>query len=204
MTRVKICGITRIEDAVVASDLGAYAIGFILWPGSKRFVEPQHARVIGDALPAGVLKVGVFVDPPLDEVRQAAADANLDVVQLHGDETVDYAAAVGRPVFKAVPVTAAFDPGALEDLPSGITVLLDAHDPVKRGGTGQTIDWGVAAAVSARRPVILSGGLAPENVHEAIATVRPFAIDLSSGVESSPGIKDHARLAALFEAIRHD
>lgn len=204
MTRVKVCGITRIEDAVLSAELGARAIGFIFWPGSVRCVDALHARAIGEALPAHVLKVGVFVDQPLRDVAAAARDAALDVVQLHGHESIEYARSLGHPILKAVAVDDGFTPESLDAIPDDMTVLLDAHDPVKRGGTGKTIDWRAAADAAARRPVVLSGGITPDNVRAAVAQVRPYAVDLSSGVESSPGIKDPARLRALFEHIRDE
>ena len=194
---VKICGITRIEDAVAAAELGADAIGFIFWPGSPRFVDPYRARRIAAALPRLVRTVGVFVDQPADYIAGVANLVRLFAVQLHGDETPHAVAAVGRPAIKSI------KPGAnrLEDWPSNVTLLLDAHDPVKKGGTGTPVDWNAAAAIAARRPMLLAGGLTPENIADAIACVRPFGVDVSSGVETSPGVKNHARMQALFKAI---
>lgn len=202
--RVKVCGITRIEDAVLAADLGASAIGFVFWPRSPRFVEPETARVIASAMPASIVCVGVFVDQETTYVRQTAAQVRLGAVQLHGHESVEFATALTEPVIKAVPVQEGFDPESLDRLPRAITVLLDAHDPERRGGTGRTIDWTVAARAAARRPVILAGGLTPDNVCDAIRIVRPYAIDVSSGVESSPGIKDRDKLRVLFDALTPD
>lgn len=199
--RVKICGITRTEDAELAAELGAAAIGFIFWPASPRFIEPDAAREIAAALPPSVVTVGVFVDQPGPHVRDVAKSVGLGAVQLHGHESVDYAVALMEPVIKAIPVRADFDPASLDEIPATITVLLDAHDPVKRGGTGRTIDWAAAAKVAAVRRIVLAGGLTPDNVADAVAQVRPFGIDVSSGVEQAPGIKDHQRLRALFEAL---
>jgi phosphoribosylanthranilate isomerase len=194
---VKICGITRVEDALAAAELGADAIGFIFWPGSPRFVDPYRARRIAAALPRLVRTVGVFVDQPADYIAGVANLVRLFAVQLHGDETPHAVAAVGRPAIKSI------KPGAnrLEDWPSNVTLLLDAHDPVKKGGTGTPVDWNAAAAIAARRPMLLAGGLTPENIADAIACVRPFGVDVSSGVETSPGVKNHARMQALFKAI---
>jgi len=203
MPRVKVCGITRTEDAVVAAELGASAIGFIFWPRSPRCVEPRIAREIVAALPAHVVPIGVFVDQPPGDVHDIAKQVQLGAVQLHGHESVDYAVALMEPVIKAIAVTDTFDVSSLMAIPETITVLLDAHDPVQRGGTGRTIDWTRAAAAAATRPVILSGGLNPDNVNDAIRTVRPYGIDLSSGVEVSPGVKDHAKLRALFAALEN-
>ncbi|MEO6213644.1 MAG: phosphoribosylanthranilate isomerase [Vicinamibacterales bacterium] len=199
--RVKVCGMTRLEDALLAAELGASAIGFIFWPASPRFVHPAIARAIISRLPPAVVPVGVFVDQPRVHVREVAKHVGLGAVQLHGHETIEFAIGLKEPVIKAVPVGDCFDATALDDIPASITVLLDAHDPVKRGGTGRTIDWTLAARAAGRRPVMLSGGLNPDNVRDALRAVRPYAIDLSSGVESSPGVKDHARLRALFEAL---
>lgn len=202
--RVKVCGITRIEDAVLAADLGASAIGFVFWPRSPRFVEPETARAIAAAMPASLVCVGVFVDQDAAYVRQTAAHVRLGAVQLHGNESVEFATALLEPVIKAVAVQAGFVPESLDVLPSAITVLLDAHDPERRGGTGRTIDWSVAAQAARRRPVMLAGGLTPDNVRDAIRAVRPYALDVSSGVESSPGVKDPEKLRALFNALTPD
>ena len=203
-TRIKICGITRVEDATLAADLGAAAIGFVFWPRSPRFVEPARAAAIAAAVPRSVVCVGVFVDQPLDEMQAIAAQVPLGAVQLHGTETPPIAAALMQPVIKAVAVTEGFEPSSVDVWPSAVTVLLDAHDPVKRGGTGRTIDWSLAARTAERRPVMLSGGLNPDNVRAAVETVRPYAVDVSSGVESAPGIKDPAKLRALFAACADD
>jgi phosphoribosylanthranilate isomerase len=196
---VKICGITRPEDAEAAVAAGASAIGFIFWPKSPRFIDPHRARTIAAALPPFVTAVGVFVNQPLAYVNGVASLVALGAVQLHGDETPEYAAAVSRPVMKAVSVGR----DEARVWPSRVRLLLDVHDPVARGGTGRTIDWAAAADLAAQRQVLLAGGLTPDNVADAVARVRPFGIDVSSGVERAPGIKDHERLRALFEAV-HD
>jgi phosphoribosylanthranilate isomerase len=195
---VKICGITRLEDAQAAVASGADAIGFVFWSESPRFVDPFRARAIAATLPPFVTAVGVFVDQPMAYVLGVASLARLGAVQLHGSETPEYAAALGRPVIKAV----ALGDRRAETWPASSIVLLDAHDPVRRGGTGRTIDWDAAAEVAARRRVLLAGGLTPENVAEAVTRVRPFGVDVSSGVEDSPGVKHHQRLRELFEALR--
>ena len=194
---VKICGITRLEDAEAAVAAGAGAIGFIFWPGSPRFIDPHRARRIAAALPPFVTAVGVFVNQPIAHVNAVASLARLGAVQLHGDESPEYAAAVSVPVLKAVAVERA----DVRAWPTRVRLLLDVHDPVARGGTGRTIDWTAAAGIAAQRPIVLAGGLTPDNVCDAVARVRPFGIDVSSGVERAPGIKDHQRLRALFEAI---
>ncbi len=194
---VKICGITRLEDAEAAVAAGASAIGFVFWPDSPRFVDPDTARQIAARLPAFVTPVGVFVNQPLQHMKSVASLVRLGAVQLHGDETPADAAALAMPVIKALSVESV----ATHTWPSSTVLLLDVHDPVKRGGTGRTIDWTAAAAIAAQRKILLAGGLTPDNVADAVAQVRPFGIDVSSGVERAPGIKDHQRLRALFEAM---
>jgi phosphoribosylanthranilate isomerase len=194
---VKICGITRLDDALAAVEAGAGAIGFVFWPASPRFIDPYRARAIAARLPPFVTPVGLFVNQARDYVTGVVSLVRLGAVQLHGDETPAFAASMVAPVIRALPI------GRAAAWPAGATLLLDAHDPVQRGGTGRTIDWVAAAAIAARRRVLLAGGLTPDNVAGAILQVRPFGIDVSSGVERAPGIKDHGRLKALFEAV-HD
>jgi phosphoribosylanthranilate isomerase len=198
---VKICGIRSIEDAAAAVEAGASALGFVFWKGSPRFIDPYRARAITRTLPPFVVPVGVFVDQPAGYVNDVASLARLGAVQLHGGEDLAYAARIGRPVIKAVRLDRRAEIDAVAGWPSWAMPLMDAHDPVARGGTGRTIDWDEAARIAARRPSLLAGGLTPENVAEAVARVRPFGIDISSGVERSPGVKDPARIRALFEAL---
>ena len=195
---VKICGITRAEDADAAVEAGADAVGFVFWPKSPRFIDPFRARAIVAALPPFVTAVGLFVNQDAEYVNGVASLVRLGAVQLHGDESPADAARIQRPVLKALGMNGA---APLASWPRRFTVLLDAHDPDRRGGTGRTIDWTAAAAVAAERRTILAGGLTPENVGAAIARVRPFGVDISSGVEQAPGIKDRAKLRALFESI---
>ena len=197
---VKICGVTRADDALAAVDAGASAIGFVFWPDSPRYVDPYRARAIRAALPPFVTAVGVFVNQPVEYVSGVASLVRLGAVQLHGDETPQYASLLSAPIVKALPLTTLGE-SDLAAWPDETMVLLDVHDPVKRGGTGRTIDWDAAATISARRRIVLAGGLTPDNVADAVARVRPFGIDVSSGVEVSPGIKDHRRVRALFEAL---
>ncbi len=197
---VKICGITRLEDAQAAVAAGASALGFVFWPKSPRRVDVERAREIVATLPDGVTAVGVFVDQRADEVNEIARRVALGRVQLHGSEDAAYVRQMTRPVIKAVAVVGERAPD-VSVWPSDVTILLDVHDPVKKGGTGKTIDWAAAADVASRRDILLAGGLTPQNVSDAIARVRPYGIDVSSGVEAEPGIKDHERLTALFEAV---
>jgi phosphoribosylanthranilate isomerase len=201
MIRVKVCGIRRLDDARLATELGADALGFVFWPESPRFIDPYRALPIVAALSPFVATVGVFVDQPADYVKGVANLLNLSAVQLHGHEAPAAYPRLRR-VIKAVPVTDTFDPAvAFEPLPATATVLLDAHDPIRRGGTGRVVDWSRAAAAARRRPIILSGGLTPGNVAAAISAVEPYAVDVSSGVEASPGTKDPAKLRAFFAAL---
>ena len=202
MTRVKICGITTPEDGVLAAELGAAAIGLVFWPGSPRAVDVSRAKAIVAALPAFVPAVGVFVNQQ-DEAQRIAAEVGLAAVQFHGDEPAD--AYRGFPV-RVIKAVAVLDDRAIAEaaaVPAAAHVLLDAHDPIKRGGTGRTIDWSVAATIARQRAVILSGGLNTDNVVEAIEQVHPYAIDVSSGVELAPGKKDPHKLEALFDTLRH-
>lgn len=201
MTRVKICGLRKREDAELAASLGAAALGFVFWPDSPRFVDPYRVRPIVRALPPFVATVGVFVDQPVEYVMGVAGLLNLSAIQLHGAEPIEPYSHSSYRLIKAVPVTDGFEGRELARIPAAVTILLDAHDPVRRGGTGRTIDWSHAAVAARARPVILSGGLSPDNVGTAVELVRPYAIDVSSGVESSPGVKDPTKLRALFAAL---
>jgi phosphoribosylanthranilate isomerase len=196
----KICGITRLTDALHAVEHGATAVGFVFWPRSPRYVDPRRAADIISELPGTVTAVGVFVNQAVDEVQRVAATARVTTVQLHGNEPAAYADALGWPVWRAVALEDADD--TLPAWPAQTTILLDAHDPVRRGGTGQTIDWQAAARVAAARRVVLAGGLTPENVTEAVTTVRPIGVDVSSGVEEAPGVKDFDKVARFLERAR--
>jgi phosphoribosylanthranilate isomerase len=198
---VKICGITRLEDADAAVEAGALALGFVFWPGSPRFIEPPRARDIVSRLPAFVTPVGVFVNQPLEFVADVATRVGLGAVQLHGDEDPAYAERVGRAVIKAVALGNGRPVADIDAWPNRTTLLVDVHDPVHRGGTGRLVDWSAASAIARKRRTILAGGLTSDNVAAAVVHVQPFGIDVSSGVERSPGVKDHARIAALFEAL---
>jgi phosphoribosylanthranilate isomerase len=203
MAHVKICGITRPEDAQHAADLGAWAIGFNFWPGSKRRCDPAIAAGIARSLRRKVEPVGVFVNATLDEVAQIAESVGLTYVQLHGDEGPSFCAAVvqrtGARVIKALRIGSGADIRDAERYHTDFH-LLDAAAGKAYGGTGRTWDWALAAKRHSRVPVILSGGLTPENVADGIATVRPWGVDVASGVESEPGVKDPAKMEAFFAA----
>ena len=201
MIRVKICGVTTVEDALLAAELGASAIGLVFWPGSPRCVEVEKAKAIVAALPPFVTAVGVFVDQP-EHAVSVAREVGLGAVQFHGDETPASYGAFPVRVIKAIAVRDESAVDAAAAVPSAATVLLDAYDPVTRGGTGQAIDWTIAARIARQRRVILSGGLHAANVADAVTAVAPYAIDVSSGVEASAGRKDAVKLRALFAALR--
>ena len=201
MTPVKICGITRFQDAMLAARLGAACVGFVFWPQSPRFVKPAVAADILAALPPHVAGVGVFVNQPVEEVNAIADRVGLGAVQLHGDEPALACARCTRRVIKAVRLSAGSTPDAVVAVWSGATVLLDALDPVRMGGTGRQVDWTLAARIARRRRTILSGGLRAETVGEAVRLVAPYGLDVSSGVESQPGIKAPERMAAFFDAV---
>jgi len=200
--RVKICGITRVEDAALAVDLGAAAIGFVLWPGSPREVSSDTARTIAEALPPQVDLVGVFVDQPPDVVAELVKAIGLDAVQIHGDRDVEEYRSVGALLIRAMPLETDADVTSAEGLASDVALLVDAADRVKWGGTGRRANWTRAAEVARRRPVILAGGLTPETVREAVEMVHPWAVDVSSGVEDAPGIKSADRLRRFFDAVQ--
>jgi phosphoribosylanthranilate isomerase len=202
VVRVKVCGISRREDADLAVALGAHALGFVFWPGSPRVVAADAVREITRTLPPFVEAVGVFVNQAPADVRDITARAGLTAIQLHGDEAPEAFVARGVRVIKAIGVGRTFSPDAVAAVPPSVTVLLDIHDPVRRGGTGQTIDWEAAADAARRRPVILAGGLTADNVRQAVETVQPYAVDVSSGVEAAPGVKDAVRLRAFFAALQ--
>ncbi|HYN07903.1 MAG TPA: phosphoribosylanthranilate isomerase [Vicinamibacterales bacterium] len=199
--RIKVCGITRAEDASEAVRLGAAALGFVFWPKSPRVLSVRAARDIAAGVPLLVARIGVFVDAPADEVARIADEVGLDGVQLHGDERVDRYERVKSRLIKAVSLETDEDVARAATLPAHVTTLVDAADRVRRGGTGRVADWSQAAALASRRPVILAGGLTPENVGEAVRAVRPWALDVSSGVETAPGIKSRERLEAFFAAV---
>ena len=200
--RIKICGLTRLADAELAVELGASAIGFVFWPRSPRKITPAEAVIIARRLPAFVTRVGVFVDADVAEVAAVADTVGLDAVQLHGDEDVRAFEDVRARILKVVTFDGADALDVGRALPDAVTPLVDAVDHERRGGTGRRANWSLAADLAATRPIVLAGGLSAENVRQAIQDVRPWGIDVSSGVEESPGIKSAARMRALFERVR--
>lgn len=203
--RIKICGITRAEDAWAAVNAGADAVGFIFAASSPRYIAPALAGEIGRDLPPFVARVGVFVDEPAGSVRSIAATADLDTVQLHGRETPALIEELRSGSFRLIKAIRVRDESSLAPLPTFdvSAFLLDSYVAGQHGGTGEKFNWDLA--IQAKRlgkPIILAGGLTPENVREAIQAVQPFGIDVSSGVEQSPGIKDHDKIRRLIASAK--
>jgi phosphoribosylanthranilate isomerase len=203
--RVKLCGMTRLEDALAAARLGADAIGLIFAAASPRRVEVAQGAAIARALPPFVARVALFLDQDADFVARVLAEVPVDLVQFHGREDASFCRAFGKPYLKVVPMADVDDvPAYAARYPDAAGFLLDSHGAGAAGGSGRTFDWSRAADAVARlpRPVLLAGGLKPENVHAAVTAVKPWAVDASSGVEASPGTKDHARMAAFIDEVR--
>jgi phosphoribosylanthranilate isomerase len=200
--RVKFCGITNLDDALEAERLGAWAIGLNHWVDGPRYCKPDTAVEISAALKRRLEVVGVFVNPTLDDVASAAENESLTMLQLHGGEGAAFcreaARRTGCKVIKAIRVRSAADVQAAEAFRTDFH-LLDAHRHGTHGGTGESFDWELLADRRSEVPLILAGGLTPDNVDEAIAVTRPFAVDVASGVEAEPGIKDHALMASFAE-----
>ena len=202
-TAVKVCGITRVEDALAAARCGAHAIGLVFYRPSPRYVEPDAAAKIVRALPPFVTAVGLFVDADEEEVRTTAARAHLNALQFHGSETPQFCDRFEMPYLKAVRVRAGVDLlQYARDFPGAKALLLDAFQDGLHGGTGATFDWTLIPP-ALPLPIILSGGLDPHNVADAVRQVKPWAVDVSSGVESAKGIKDAAKIAAFISGVRH-
>lgn len=202
MTRIKICGITRREDALVCAHAGADAIGLVFYPPSPRHVVAAHAAEIARALPPFVTTVGLFVNPAAEQVEAVLNEVHLDVLQFHGDESPEFCAGFGVSYLKAIRVKAGVDlVQCAIRYQEAQGLLLDAYVEGTPGGTGQSFDWELIPA-ELPLPVILSGGLESANVTDAIRRVRPWAVDVSSGVEASKGIKDAAKIAAFIEGVR--
>ena len=201
-TRVKICGITRVEDALAAVNSGADAVGLVFYQPSPRYVELDTARAVANALPPFVTCVGLFVNAEADEVHRVLRAVRLDLLQFHGDETREDCERFGRPYIKAVSVRPGADiDTAMDRYSSARGLLLDTWDESVRGGSGKTFDWSLVPAARAL-PVVLAGGLTPDNVAQAVRVARPWAVDVSGGVEASKGIKDADKMARFIEQVR--
>lgn len=203
-TKIKFCGITNLEDARRAGEMGAWAIGVILWPGSPRRCPPAVAAEIAAELKRRVEVVGVFVNPTLGQLAAFSEEIGLTAIQLHGEEGPSFCAEAARrtgcKVIKATRVRSGADIQALVPFRTDYH-LLDSHSPGRRGGTGETFEWELARGHRGPVPMILSGGLRPDNVAEAIEVVQPFAVDVASGVEASPGRKEPLKLEAFANAV---
>jgi phosphoribosylanthranilate isomerase len=203
MIRIKICGITRYEDARLAANLGADALGFIFYKKSPRFIAPSAAKEIIRKLPPFITRVGVFIDEEPSAVAQTIVAAGLDTVQFHGDESPEYCRRFACSVIKAFSVQPGFDTTALDSY-SVSGFLLDTWDAKARGGTGKTFDWETAKLLTARRDnIILAGGLGPSNLAEALEIVHPYAVDLNSGVEIRPGEKNPQKLRDAIAIVKN-
>lgn len=204
-TWIKICGITRAQDALAAAELGADAIGVNFYAPSPRAIEVERLPELLAGLPQGVDVVALFVDPTAELVRQVLATATVDLLQFHGIETAEFCEQFGMPYMKVVPVKPDSDLiAAIGEYSSAKYILLDSYDPVSHGGTGKTFDWSRVDLLSEeqRRTVVLAGGLQPDNVRTAVERVRPFGVDVSSGVEASKGIKDRGKMKSFIEGVR--
>ncbi|MBN2369651.1 MAG: phosphoribosylanthranilate isomerase [Vicinamibacteria bacterium] len=201
---IKVCGITSIMDAAAATEAGASALGFVFWPRSPRAVDVATARLIIATLPPFVVRVGVFVDATREELARTSAEAGLDMIQLHGDEPPEELHGLPRRALKALRVAAGFALDSVDRYAGRVDgILLDSGAAGVPGGTGRTFDWSLAREVRDRvKRLVLAGGLTPDNVHEALAQVRPDAVDVSSGVETAPGRKNPEKLRAFVEAVR--
>ena len=198
--RTKFCGITRAEDARTAVALGADAIGLVFYTGSPRAVTLPHAMAIVSGLPPFIARVGLFVDPRMEEVQMVLQLGGVDVLQFHGAEPPEFCRHFGRPYIKALRVHPGLDVRAeVERHPDAAAVLLDTHQEGRPGGTGRAFDWTLIPQ-DLPKPIILAGGLTPDNVAAAIRLVRPYAVDVSGGIESAPGVKD----AGLMRAFLHE
>ncbi len=210
-TRIKICGITDAHDAVEAARLGVDALGLVFYPPSKRAIDVARALRVRQAMPAFVQLVGLFVDPTRDEVESILRAMPELVLQFHGDESAEFCASFGRPYLKALPMGAsktgtqvdvrADVQAAVQTHPQAAGFLLDSHAPGAMGGTGEVFDWSTIPTLG--RPLILAGGLNPQNVAAAVRQVRPWAVDVSSGVESAPGRKDFSKMAEFVDEVRY-
>ena len=201
-TRVKICGLTTIDDIVNAVTSGADALGFNMFPASPRFVPEGQLSKLSKSVPPFISKVGLFVNADTSKVEALAAKAKFDLLQFHGDESDDYCVQFGLPFIKVIRLSPDMSLGEeIEKFPNSHGILVDAHDEVLFGGTGKTLDWSNLLEID--RPLILAGGLTPKNVATAISQVKPFAVDVSSGVEVSKGVKDPKKIRDFMVAVRN-
>lgn len=201
MTKVKVCGIRSLEDALAAAEYGADALGFVFYGKSPRYIEPEEAAAIIEKLPPFVTPVALFVNAHEDSVRAVIRVTGIEVIQFHGDERPDYVSSFSQRTIKALRIK---DEQSIADMHSYDVnaILADAYSPDAYGGTGKTFNWDLLSGIQASERIILAGGLGPENVAEAIRKVSPYAVDVSSGVEASPGVKDHDKLRRFIEEAK--
>ena len=203
MIPVKICGITNLEDAQTAVNCGASALGFIFYNNSPRYITVKTAREIVADLNGQVAFVGVFVDETLDFIHAVADEVTLNFIQLHGIESVEYCHEVQLPIIKVFRITPNFDVARMKKIDDVHAILLDTYNKEKLGGTGETFNWDVISDLKIDIPIILSGGLSVENIINGINEVCPSAVDVNSGVESKPGVKDKKKMKALFDILNN-
>ena len=199
-TRVKICGLTRPEDVTAAVAAGADALGFVFTPRSRRCVDAVQARKLVQQVPAFVARVGLFMDQDAEFVQRVLEAVPLSMLQFHGRESRDFCARFGRPYIKALAVSSAREVAQAKHYPDAAALLLDSHEPGAPGGTGKTLDWDSIPEFS--RPVVLAGGLTPDNVARAVARARPWAVDVSSGVEDAPGLKNREKMIRFIKEAK--
>lgn len=202
MTQTKICGITNIEDALVASQCGAVALGFIFYPESPRYIKPEDAKIIINSLPNNLVSVGIFVNEKADKIKKTVDYCSLDMIQLHGDESPAYCRQFPESI-----IIKAIELNNNDDIRYALTyhvaaLLVDTRHAGFYGGTGKKSNWDLASRLKSKKPLILSGGLNADNIADALKTVAPAALDINSGVETSPGKKDHKKLTHIFDIIR--
>ena len=202
MIPVKICGITTCEDAEIAVNYGASAIGMIFYEGSPRYIYPEKVKEWIPAIPAKMKKVGVFVNEKRKNIKTIVDKLNLDYIQLHGDESPEYCDKMIRPVIKVFHMGTDFDSAVLGNFQVH-AFLFDTYQKDKCGGTGRSFNWDLISDLKTDTPIILSGGLNPENINEGIETVQPSAVDVNSGIESEPGIKDKVKVEKLFNTLEN-
>jgi len=197
MTAIKFCGITREEDLDVAIELGVDAVGFVLWPNSPRAISLDHAARLVRKLPSSIVPVGVFVRPTAEEIATSVDVTGIRVGQVHAVDDLSALADAPCELWAAIALT-----GSTISVPTGVTILLDAQDEERHGGTGTTIDWNAAGRIAATRRVMLAGGLTPQNVRNAIERARPYGVDVSSGIEERPGVKSAKLMRDFTRVVR--
>jgi phosphoribosylanthranilate isomerase len=201
MTRIKICGITNIADALKAVELGADALGFNFYPKSPRFVSEEAAREIIRKLPPFLVLVGIFVNEPSEMIRKILESTGIQAIQLQGDESPDFCSQFSQPIIKAIRIKDQNSMKTIEDYRVS-ALLLDCYSPGHYGGSGKAFDWSLAVEARKYGRIILAGGLGPDNITEAIREVKPYGVDVCSGVEKEPGKKDHKKLKAFIQTVR--